>query len=122
MSTSPPLEGCSPRTSVTYEDVGDIVASLETSREDIFNHSVTDEAESTPASADTTSTEDISNFSVMEESGFPVPEDITPVVQNEEPPEPPRRRYQRRSSATAYNLHNYSQQAQSCQGEMTHNG
>ena len=116
MSASPPRERCSPRTSVTYEDVGDIVASLETSKEDISNHSVTDES-STPV--DTTRTEDGSNYSVTEESSSPVAADINPVVQNEDPPEPPRRRYQRRSSATAYNLHNYAEQAQTCQGEMT---
>mmetsp|Transcript_29220 Transcript_29220/g.48276 ORF Transcript_29220/g.48276 Transcript_29220/m.48276 type:complete len:106 (-) Transcript_29220:186-503(-) len=32
--------------------------------------------------------------------------------------EPPRRRYQRRCSATMYNLHNYAQQVQEQQGEI----
>jgi hypothetical protein len=116
MATSPSREQCSPRTNEKENIV--VSSSLETTGEgcDVTNKSVTTDESPTPVIS-SEATKDVEQPEEEEKSSIPA--DMTPVIQHEDPPEPPRRRYQRRSSATAYNLHNYAEQAQSCQGEMT---
>ena len=104
-SISPSRERSAPLASVNRYDVDDVTDSQVSAEHETENGdpTVTPPISTTPTTVTTTPTTS-----------------ETVDVANEEPPEPPRRRYARRSSATMYNLHNYAEQSQSQQGDVSH--